>query len=252
MQVMFGSGVAWGTALTDANGAAVSNPTPVRFAGLQDISVDFSFPTKKLYGQFQFPIAIGRGTGSIEGKAKAAIVNGAMLNNLFFGQTLAAQIYTDYFDTTGTAIPTTPFQITPTVPSSGTWARDLGVTDAGGIPFTRVAASPATRQYSVSAGVYTFAAADVATVVYISFGYTATSTTAQRISLANKTLGYQPTFSLDMIVPYNNKVMTLRLNSCISGKLGFATKLDDFTIPEFDFEAFADDSNNIGTISFSE
>lgn len=252
MQVMFGSGVAWATPLADAAGVAIANPTPVIFAKMQDISVDFSFATKMLYGQFQFPIAVGRGTGKIEGKSKFASVNGATLNNLFFGQTLASGIYTDYFDTTGAAIPGTPFAITPTVPSSGTWAADLGVMTAGGVPYIRVASAPATGQYSVAAGVYTFAAADTTLVVYISYRYTATSTVAKKIALNNQTLGYQPSFLLDLILPYNNKVLTLTLNACVSEKLGFTTKLDDFVIPEFDFQAFADNNNAIGTISTSE
>jgi hypothetical protein len=45
------------------------------------------------------------------------------------------------------------------------------------------------------------------------------------------------------------QTLYIKLNRAISSKLTFATKLEDFTIPEFDFDAFADGSNNIGKIA---
>lgn len=77
-----------------------------------------------------------------------------------------------YFETMpSTAIPTTPFQITAS-PIHGTFDSDLGVTNATtGVSLTKVAAGPVTGQYSVStAGLYTFAAADVGTSVNVSCG----------------------------------------------------------------------------------
>jgi hypothetical protein len=38
----------------------------------------------------------------------------------------------------------------------------------------------------------------------------------------------------------------------MSNKLSMGTKLEDFVTPEFDFNAFADASQVIGTFSFSE
>jgi hypothetical protein len=157
MQNIFGAGVLIGTPLTDYAGNAIANPTPVQFGVAQEISLDISFDTKLLYGQNQFPVANGRGKGKISGKVKAAQVNGALFNSIMFGQGLTSGIVSDVYDVIGAAIPATPFQITPTVPSSGTWSFDLGVRDSNGVPMTRVASGPATGQYSVAAGVYTFA-----------------------------------------------------------------------------------------------
>jgi hypothetical protein len=59
------------------------------------------------------------------------------------------------------AIPTTPFTIT--VPDAANWDTDLVVVDlTAGKQLTRIAAAgtPTTGQYKVTAGVYTFAAAD--------------------------------------------------------------------------------------------
>lgn len=251
-QYAFGAGVLFGTPLVDANGVAISVPTPVKFGALQDVSVDISFNAKKLYGSLQFPLAVGRGTGSINLKAKFANLSGQMLNAIFFGQTLANGIVTNVEGLVGVAIPATPFQITPTVPSSGTWVADLGVVDTTGIPYTRVASAPATGQYSVAAGVYTFAAADAAKLVLISYRYTATSAVAKNQTVRNLVLGFQPTFEAVLMVPYNNKVLTLRLPNCISSKLSIATKLEDFIVPDFEAEGFDDGSGNVAYWSVSE
>lgn len=249
---VFGAGVLWGTPLTDSSGAAIANPTPVQFGALQDVSLDISFDVKMLHGPNQFPLAVGRGKGKISGKAKAAEINGSLLNSIVFGQTKTTGIIGDVWATTGTAIPGTPYQITPAVPGSGTWSKDLGVEDANGVPMTRVASAPATGQYSVAAGVYTFASADTTKLVSINFQYTATSTTAPKSTIANVQMGYAPTFMADLYLPFNGKSMILTLNSCVATKLNLATKLDDFMIPEFDFEAFADASGNVGTWATTE
>jgi hypothetical protein len=237
MQNLFGAGVLWGTPQTDAYGNAIANPTPVQLGISQEISVDITFEGKKLYGQNQFAFAYGRGKGSAMGKIKFAQINGLTFNSLVFGQTMTAGITADVYDTTGAAIPTTPFQITPTVPNSGTWSADLGVRNAAGIQFTRVASAPATGQYSVAAGVYTFATADVGTTVYINYQYTATSTTAKKSTAINVPMGYAPSFRCDIYVPFNGKTMIFTFPYCIANKLSMQTKLDDFAIPEIDFEA---------------
>jgi hypothetical protein len=251
-QFTFGSGVLWGTPLTDATGATISNPTPIQFGTLQDCSVDISGDVKELYGQNQFAVAVGRGKAKIAGKAKFAQINGTLFNSLFFGQTVTSGILSDYYDTTGSAIPLTPFTITPTPPSTGTWTVDLGVRNAGGLPMTRVASAPTTGQYSVSAGVYTFAAADTGLTVFINYQYTATSTTAVKSTVQNVLMGYAPTFRADLFMPYSGKSLILTLPSCISTKLTFATKLDDFQISELDFSAFADASGNTLTWASSD
>ncbi len=53
----------------------------------------------------------------------------------------------------------------------GPWASDSGVTYAGGAALTAVTVTPAAGQYNVSAGVYTFAAADAGASVVISYGF---------------------------------------------------------------------------------
>lgn len=252
MQFAFGTGVFWGTPLTDANGNAIANPTPVALGVLQDLSLDISFDTKTLYGQNQFPVAVGRGKGKMSGKSKFAQLNGVSINALVFGQTMTNGLTSDYYDVVGSVIPSTPFTVTPVVPNSGTWSYDLGVRDANGIPMTRVASAPTTGQYSVAAGVYTFASADAAKQVFISYQYTATSTVSKKSTVSNVLMGLAPTFKGDIYVPYNGKSMILTIPQCVCSKFTFSTKQDDFMIPEFDFEGFADASGNALYWSTSE
>lgn len=252
-QFVFGSGVLWGTPTTDAAGNAIANPTPVQFGTLQDVSLDVSFENKTLHGQNQFAVAVGRGKGKITGKAKFGQINGSLFNSLFFGQTLTAGIINDVYDTVGALIPeTSPYTITVTPPNSGTWSEDLGVRDANGLPMTRVASSPAAGQYSVAAGVYTFASADKGNTVFINYQYTATSTSARKGTVQNVLMGYAPAFRVDLYTPFQGKSMIWTLPNAISTKLSIATKLDDFTMPEMDFEAFADSAGNVLTYSVSD
>ena len=81
-------------------------------------------------------------------------------------------VYTAGYQVTGEAwtVPSTPFQVTAAGPY-GNWASDQGVTYANGTALVKVATGPAVGQYSVAAGIYTFAAADAGAAVLISYGY---------------------------------------------------------------------------------
>ena len=105
----FGSGTLWGFPV---GGNTAANPTPMKFGTLQDVSLDISGDVKQLYGQKQFPEAVARGKCKITGKSKFAAINGKMLNDLFFGQTMPAGMIKTSLDEDIAPIPATPFQIT--------------------------------------------------------------------------------------------------------------------------------------------
>lgn len=252
MQLGFGSGVLVGTPTVDINGATIVNPTPTEFGLLQDASVEFDFDIKELFGTYQFPVAVARGKGKIGGKAKFAQINGLMINNLVFGASYTSLLISQVKDSTGALIPGTPFQITPTVPGGGTWLADMGVTFVDRRPLIRVASLPTVGQYTVTAGVYLFNTGDTGKLVYINYQYSATSTVAKRITIPNTLMGAAPQFRVDLFVPYQGQSFVLTLGAAVSKKLSFATKLDDFLVPEFDFSAFADSSNNIAYLSVAE
>lgn len=246
---LFGSGALIATPTNDAFGNAIANPTPVEFGTLQDVSLDVSWDTKQLYGNLQFPIAAGRGKGKVAGKAKAARLNAMLFNAVIFGQGLNFGAVGDVYDTVGQAVTAS---VTPVVPNSGTWSRDLGVRDTNGTPYVRVGTAPATGQYSVSAGVYTFAVADAGKTVYISFQYTAASTTAPKLDILNVQMGYMPTFAIDFYLPYQGKQLIITAGNAASNKLSLATKQDDFTIPEFDFDLYADSNGKVLTMALPD
>lgn len=253
-QFAFGVGNMYVTQLQDASGNAVANPTPYPLMVLQEGSIDLSSDLKELYGQNQFAVAVGRGKTKIAVKVKPARIFAGVWNAIYFGQTLNSGLIANFTDTAGAAIPATPFQITITPPSSGTYAADLGVIDASGNPMQRVASAPTTGQYSVNVatGIYTFAAADTGKTVYINFQYSATVTGAKKQTVANLAMGYAPTFKADLTVSYLGKLTTFSFPKAISTKFSIGFKNEDFSVPEFDFSAFDDGSGNVLTWSTSE
>lgn len=255
MQLQFGAGDFFGVPLTDAAGNAITNPTPIRIGAMQEMSLDFSGDLKELYGNKQFALAIARGKVKTTGKFKGAQIHGAALNSLFFGTGVTAgTMHAIATDDVGAVIPSTPFTITPTVPNAGTFVDDLGVLDSNAVPMTRVASAPATGQYSANAGVYTFATADAAKKVYISYRYSYAATGAKRISLNNVAMGQAPTFKAYMQTTFQGKRALVMLESVASTKLQLlSTKLDDFNIPSVDFSANADSSGTtLGDIYVQE
>ena len=247
--INFGAGklIAVPTNLSD--GTVITNPTPVILGTMQDIALDISVALKTLYGSKRYPISVGQGKGKVGIKAKYADISGGILGSLFFGKASTAGIKAAVFDFSAT-IPTTPFQATIAPPSSGTYVSDLGVVfSATGVQLTRVASAPITGQYSVNVatGVYTFASADTAKGVLISYEYSAAAG-GNYWNISNDVMGYTPSFTILLQNSYDNKTMVVKLNRCVSGKLSVPLKNDDFAINDFEAEAFADATDSIGYI----
>jgi len=254
-QYIFGAGSIWGTPLVDAAGNAIANGTPVQLLTSQEIGMDESFESKKLYGQNQFPVDVGRGKGNLNVKAKFAQVNALAVSSLYFGQSLVAGLRSIKTDLIGTPIPTTPFTITVTPPNTGTFVNDLGVRDQNGLPMTKVASGPTTGQYSLSGAVYTFAAADTGKTVFISYSYSATTGTAVgagTMTIKNLAMGAAPILRLDVFFQKNGKDFCTTYPNAMATKLGWQSKLDDYMVPEVEFDAFADAAGNVMYRSFSE
>lgn len=241
----FGSGSLWG--VSTASGVQ----TPINFGTLQEVSIETSFNTKELFGSKQFAVAVARGTGKVTGKAKFAQINGELYNSLFYGANLVTGQVLTAINEAKTIPNVTPW--TATVTGAATFIDDLGVIySATGLPLKKVATAPIAGQYSVSAvGVYTFAAADANLGVEIDYTYNDV-TNGKKIVITNQLLGTTPFFSVYFSTIYNGKAVSYQLPKCTSSKLSFATKLEDFSVPEFDFSAFCDDSGKIMTISTAE
>ncbi len=237
----FGAGTLWGFPV---GGNTAANPTPMKFGTLQDVSLDISGDVKQLYGQKQFPEAVARGKCKITGKSKFAAINGKMLNDLFFGQTMGTGMITTALDEAA-SIPTTPFQIT--VSHAANFKQDWGIRFVTtGLPLTRVVSGPTAGQYSVNTatGVYTFAAADTGAAVLISYTWTNAAAGTQ-LNITNQLMGFAPTIQVLLENVYNGNQFNVLLYSVVASKLTFATKQEDFIIPEFDFEAFANAAGQV-------
>jgi len=244
-QYAFGSGTLIGKR-TDVTGQP-----PSLLGTLDTVSIDFDRKIETLVGQYNMPVAAGGGEFKIAGKAKFARLQASQINNLFLGQTLTANSMLEM--TTGETDTVTSAAVT--VANSATFVEDYGVFYAStGVQLTPIASSPAQGQYSVSSGVYGFNSADNGAAVLIYYSYTVSS--GNKINLANQLMGPLPIFEISLKETFNyfgtSKDLLLKLNACVSSKLSLPFSNQKFTVAEFDFQAIADASNNIGTISMSE
>jgi hypothetical protein len=249
LQINFGSGVL--TAVrTD-----ISNPTPVQLGILQDMDFDFDFTVKQLMGQYQLAVDVARGAEKLTGKFKFGRVYSG-LYDLFFGQGVTPsagnQIYTNEAHTVPAS---STYTVTATNASGG--ITDLGVfygtgNASAGTQLTRVSSLSAAGQYSVvaSTGVYTFDSADEGAAVQLTYVNAVTS--LNELVLANQLAGSGPTFALYMHAVYKGNYVNFILNQATTSKLSNPFKNQDYLITELDVEIFADSSNNIGNMSFSQ
>lgn len=218
-----------------------ANPTPVNISVLQDVSLDISFTTKELRGNLQFPVDIARGAGKITGKAKTGVIAGGLLSAIL-----------NTTSSTGSKlgvlneiapVPASPYTIT--VANSATWVEDLGVYDATAGKFLKcVASAPATGQYSVAAGVYTFAAADTTHSMQISYSYSSASVGITN-SLQNSLMGTSTVFKLELFNNFRGNGLGFVLPAVTIPKLSLPMKAEDYTIMDLDFEAFADSTGKV-------
>lgn len=225
-----------------------ANPTPVRVGGLQDVAVNFKTPVKAVGSQYRHAIRFLADNYSIEAVAKMAKIDGALFANILYGQSLTAGSR-KVLDGDESTIPAGQ-SISPSF--TGTFALDLGVVSvATGLPLTRVGSSPTAGQYTVAAGVYGFAAADVGQAVRISLAYDAA--TGKQLSLANEIFKFVPTFAVLLYTEFNCKQVSFWLPTAVSEQLVMPLVLEQYTIPEFSFQAQMDNSDlSMGLFSFAE
>jgi hypothetical protein len=237
---IFGPGIAIVTRTDIANG------TPLNVGYVQELSIDLAGSTKPLFGQNQYPLVQARSTIKASGKFKNAVLSGLVMNSVFLGQSLVTGGFDWNIQEAGTATASSY-----TVTHAASFDQDLGVNySVSGLPLQKVSAGPASGQYSVSAGVYTFSASDSGTTVLVNYTNTDTGSgvAKQSITVANKLIGTTPTFQLDYYTNLNqpsSEPFAIRVFACVASKLTLAFKLEDYMMPEFDFEIFANASGNI-------
>lgn len=236
----FGSGIL--IAKNNASGAQ----QPIIFGALQDISLEFSGTNAELDSQYQIALLVARSKLKISGKAKMGYLSGPLFNSLYFGTTSSSGTVALAAGEAATIPAASPWTVT--VANSSEFVADQGIVYAAtGVPLTPVASGPTTGQYSVAAGVYTFATADANLGVQISYTYTK-ATAGSTIVVNNPLQGVQPEFSCLVSTGYNGTGIRYMLNHCIASKLTVPSQLGKFAISEFDFDVFGGSNNTPMTI----
>ena len=242
--LQFGIG---GLFLNSNGGNQATNPTPYEALTIQDVSIDISQDLKELVGQYKFADDVAPGQMKITGKFSIGRIEIGMFNNLLFANTQSTGMKVIVQDESGTVPASTTYTVT--VVNSTHFDTDLGVRyyDTGA-PFTRVTGPPTVGQYSVSEGVYNFAAADASAKVLLSYAYDLT-TSGSTVTIANQLMGYGPVFELWLSEPYQSVggiANGIHLWACRLSKLNQALKNTDHLKPEMDFTAFANASGQVG------
>jgi hypothetical protein len=243
MEFGFGSGILTGVR-NDASAGA--SPTPRRFGALQDVNIEFTGEIKELFATQQFPIDVARGKTKISGKAKLAEIKSSEYNDIFFGQTLATGSI-KYAYNESVSANTSAFSYT--VANSGsTPLTDQGAFYvSGGNQLDQVTVAPGTGQYTwnPTTGVYGFATADAGNGFFVNYLYHVSS--GRSIAIGNPFMGTTPQFQATLFQQFEGNQIVLVLNKCVSNRLTFPTRIDDYMIQELDFSSFADNSGNVGS-----
>lgn len=231
----------------------ITIPVAINIGFAQEFSLDVAGTTKQLYGQKQYPLLAARATIKATGKFKAAEISGIAWNAFFYGQSsFTTGRKTWNIDTTGTVLSTAGVQ----VGSSLSFDADLGIFySTQGLPMQRVstAVSLSSGFYAVGStapGFYYFSTGDVAATVGTKITYTSSSTaaTAQTLAVTNQNIGSTPTFQMDYYTSLNQpiaKPFAVRVYQCVAAKHAMAFKLEDFMMPEFEFDFFADATDRV-------
>lgn len=228
--------------------------SPINVGYVQEFSIEAAGQTKMLYGQKQWPLVAARGTIKGTAKFKAAVISGLAWNTAFYGESAFSTTagLTWNIDSTF-SVSTSSTQIAA---STATWEADLGVKyAASGLPLIRVASgSEATGKYSVSGGIYVFATGDSGVAMKLTYT-TTRSGSGQVLRVSNQNIGQTPTFQIDYYTSLNQptaKPFIVRCYQAIGGKHTMGFKLEDFMIPEFDMDLFANASDQVYNLDFPE
>ena len=105
----------------------------------------------------------------------------------------------------------------------------------------------------MSGGVYAFAAADAGQSVLISYTYT-DATSGESFAVASQLIGPSVTFSANLFAsdPGTGKQFSVLLYKYVAEKLPFGTKVEDFLVPELDFQCFANAAGQVCQFNFGD
>lgn len=244
MRIVFGVANVF---MNPTTGNIPTNPTNQQLVTLQDFAIDIDATLKELRGQFQFPDDVATSDRKVTWKSGFGRMDIDAYNNLVWGESAISTGGSWVNVNEAHTIPATS-TFTVSVTQSATWTKDEGVIytsgPSAGQKLNKVPSGPATGQYSVSAGVYTFAAADAGLGVNIS--YLSTVTTGRILTVSNHTQGWGPALEIYAANPYQELTGTIpnyvHLYAAKVTKTGMPLKRADYLITALEGEAYANSS----------
>jgi hypothetical protein len=245
MRIVYGAGNVF---LNPFGGNLPTNYTPEQLATLQDVNIDITATIKDLRGQYQFPDDTAIGDRKIAWKSGFGRFDIQAYNNVYFGETGTTAGGSPMMVNEADAVPaSSPYTVT--VAEEAEFVKDYGVLYAAtGQRLQRIPSGvPSKGQYTVSAGTYTFAAADASAGVLISYTYAVTSGTL--LTVNNHVQGYGPQIELFLSQPYQELTPGvpnyLHLFACKVSKLGQPFKRADYMIADIEGEAYANAAGQV-------
>jgi len=237
--------------LVPSGGNLALNPTPQQGFTIQDVTFEISRKNVKLMGQNQWPDDVAPGDMEGKGELSVGALDIEMFNQVMFSEQASP--------TTGISIiqpnenqqvPPNPGPYTVTVANAGVgganFVEDLGVvyaTTSGtgqrrqklerktGVFFGLTAG-----QYTVSAGTYTFAAADATASLAISYAYSSPSP-GETLLVTSHLQGYGPVVEMWLRQPYQGTRGMHIFAARLTG-INAPLKRDNYQISKIGFEFF--------------
>lgn len=229
----FGAGIA---IVKPTAGNLPLNPAAIEADVMQNFKFDYNQDIKSLKGQLKGAVDSAPGSVTMKGSFDIGKVLGGFLQNIGMTNGVSAGVQAVAYREMAVVPLQAPFTVSAL--QAATWVDDKGITYANTqAPLYPTSAAPTAGRYSVSNGVYTFSQADAGALVLVNYGYTVAAT-GQTFTMNNETMGYGPVSQLDLRMPYQGNYQGLLLTAVRFGKVGVATKQDDYTMFSVDFEAF--------------
>ena len=87
----------------------------------------------------------------------------------------------------------------------------------------------------------------------ISYTY-ASAATGESIAVTSQLIGPSINFSANLFAadPTTGKQFSVTLYNCVAEKLSMGTKLEDFVLPELDFQCFANPAGQVCQLNFGD
>ena len=239
----------FGVGMLAIKDSSLAIPIPVNAGILSEVSLDTSRDVKELVGENMCAEDLGLGKLKISGKAKTGQFKTAIIAAVLAGSTVADGQTVGAKNEKHTIPSATAYTVDAS--NKATFVENLGVYDyTAGKWLDPVSATPASGQYSVSSGVYTFAEEDKSHSVGLFYSYTVTA--GATVTLENQLMGAATKFELTLFNNYDGKKMGYKLFATVFPKLSFAGKNEDFTLTDLEFQACANDEGKIIELYASE